>query len=107
MNIYIRLVQLLPMDSLDRETYINTTDPISMLNSFCAWKSNSNNSQRLLEHDVAMFITREEVCGDEWPCSAVGAAKLGKVCASGMNCALVQDMGYEGMFTAVHELSHL
>jgi hypothetical protein len=52
-------------------------------------------------------LKRENICKDEDNCHTLGMARLGQVCTTVHNCAIIEDSGLNTAFTIAHEIGHL
>ena len=77
------------------------------LSNFCSWQTNFIASKKLTKPDLSILITKEDICKSRKVCQTLGMAKLGQVCISGQNCALIEDSGINTAYTIAHEIGHL
>ena len=79
-----------------------------MLKAFCKWQAAFKTGEN---YDVALLITRENICRNPSSspsrnCDTLGLAELGTMCER-HSCAVVQDNGLSAAFTIAHELGHV
>ncbi|CAD5226716.1 unnamed protein product [Bursaphelenchus xylophilus] len=79
------------------------------LQQFCAWQQNLNdrNDDALAHHDVAILLTRHDICRATNKCDTLGLAELGTMCDARKSCAIIEDNGLSAAFTIAHELGHI
>uniref|UniRef100_A0A7E4W1Q7 Peptidase M12B domain-containing protein n=1 Tax=Panagrellus redivivus TaxID=6233 RepID=A0A7E4W1Q7_PANRE len=79
------------------------------LQQFCAWQQNYNdpNDDALSHHDVAILLTRHDICRATNKCDTLGLAELGTMCDGQRSCAIIEDNGLSAAFTIAHELGHI
>lgn len=79
------------------------------LQQFCAWQQNFNdrNDDALAHHDVAILLTRHDICRATNKCDTLGLAELGTMCDARKSCAIIEDNGLSAAFTVAHELGHM
>jgi hypothetical protein len=58
-------------------------------------------------YDVAILLTRHDICRAAGKCDTLGLAELGTVCDELHSCAIIEDNGLSSSFTIAHELGHL
>ncbi|CAK5103924.1 unnamed protein product [Meloidogyne enterolobii] len=76
------------------------------LQQFCHWQQlyNDRNDDSLNHHDVAILLTRHDICRATNKCDTLGLAELGTLCDSKRSCAIIED---NAAFTIAHELGHI
>ncbi|KAI6211925.1 BMA-GON-1, isoform e [Aphelenchoides besseyi] len=79
------------------------------LQQFCAWQQNMNdrNEAAAAHHDVAILLTRKDICRTKNKCDTLGLAELGTMCDAKKSCAIIEDNGLSAAFTIAHELGHI
>uniref|UniRef100_A0AC35GT07 Peptidase M12B domain-containing protein n=1 Tax=Panagrolaimus sp. PS1159 TaxID=55785 RepID=A0AC35GT07_9BILA len=79
------------------------------LQQFCAWQQNYNdrNDDAISHHDVAILLTRHDICRATHKCDTLGLAELGTMCDAQRSCAIIEDNGLSAAFTIAHELGHI
>ncbi|TMS38778.1 hypothetical protein L596_005423 [Steinernema carpocapsae] len=79
------------------------------LQNFCQWQQNYNdrNDDAPNHHDVAILLTRHDICRAKDKCDTLGLAELGTMCDSMKSCAIIEDNGLSAAFTIAHELGHI
>ncbi|XP_043267299.1 A disintegrin and metalloproteinase with thrombospondin motifs 9 isoform X2 [Venturia canescens] len=93
-----------------RYIHNNGISAAEMLKNFCQWQKMNNPDEPSSEHhDVALLLTRENLCQDprQNRCETLGLAELGRMCSPGSSCAIVQDNGLATAFTIAHEIGHV
>ncbi|CAI4221397.1 unnamed protein product [Auanema sp. JU1783] len=79
------------------------------LQGFCKWQSlyNERNDESPTHHDVAILLTRGDICRAPGKCDTLGLAELGTMCDWQKSCAIIEDNGLSAAFTIAHELGHI
>ncbi|RWS30159.1 disintegrin and metalloproteinase with thrombospondin motifs gon-1-like protein [Leptotrombidium deliense] len=79
------------------------------LRHFCKWQNmhNTDDDGHPSHHDVAILLTREDLCRMPSTCDTLGLAQSGKICDPSSSCAIVEDNGLPAAFTIAHELGHV
>jgi hypothetical protein len=79
------------------------------LQQFCAWQQTHNdlNDDSVNHHDVAILLTRHDICRATNKCDTLGLAELGTMCDFRKSCAIIEDNGLSAAFTIAHELGHI
>ncbi|EJW75641.1 hypothetical protein WUBG_13445, partial [Wuchereria bancrofti] len=79
------------------------------LQQFCRWQEtyNDKNDDAPNHHDVAILLTRHDICRAPGKCDTLGLAELGTMCDSLRSCAIIEDNGLSAAFTITHELGHM
>lgn len=74
---------------------------------FCSWQRTLNPStdQDPHHHDVAILVTRKNICSAEG-CSTLGVANVGGMCRPDRSCSVNEDNGITLAHTITHELGH-
>ncbi|XP_034187688.1 A disintegrin and metalloproteinase with thrombospondin motifs 9 isoform X1 [Osmia lignaria lignaria] len=109
--INISVMKIIPTDKMfgARHTVSEGIAAADMLERFCHWQKNNNPDEPSREHhDLALLLTRENLCHpEESSCDTLGLAKLGRMCSPISSCAIVQDNGLAAVFTIAHEIGHV
>ncbi|TRY74484.1 hypothetical protein TCAL_01321, partial [Tigriopus californicus] len=112
-SIHISLVQLILLDRTESFAPQVQGERISaseMLKIFCNKWQRSLNRYSKIDYDVALLITRENLCRNTkstgQSCDTLGLAEMGTMCGN-HSCAIVQDNGLSAAFTIAHELGHV
>uniref|UniRef100_A0A915JT00 Peptidase M12B domain-containing protein n=1 Tax=Romanomermis culicivorax TaxID=13658 RepID=A0A915JT00_ROMCU len=87
-----------------------TRDAHETLKYFCRWQETLNDKDddnSLYHHDVAILLTRHDICRSPGKCDTLGLAELGTICDNLRSCAIIEDNGLSAAFTIAHELGHL
>lgn len=79
------------------------------LRHFCHWQYRYNHpdERHPHHHDIAILITREDLCRNPKTCDTLGLAQFGQVCEPMSSCAVIEDNGLSAAFTIAHELGHV
>lgn len=79
------------------------------LRHFCRWQQTRNQPHdgHPDHYDVAILLTREDLCRTPKTCDTLGLAQLGQVCDPSGSCAVIEDNGLSAAFTIAHELAHV
>ncbi|KAM8894980.1 A disintegrin and metalloproteinase with thrombospondin motifs 7 isoform 2-T2 [Spinachia spinachia] len=106
--INIVVVRLILLDQEEEDLKI-THHADNSLNSFCKWqkKLNMKGEEHPLHHDVAVLLTRKDICAAEnAPCATLGLSHVAGMCQSHRSCSISEDTGLPLAFTVAHELGH-
>jgi hypothetical protein len=79
------------------------------LQKFCQWQQlyNDRNDDSPNHYDVAILLTRHDICRATNKCDTLGLAELGTMCDHQKSCAIIEDNGLSAAFTIAHELGHI
>ncbi|KAH7721927.1 A disintegrin and metalloproteinase with thrombospondin motifs 9-like protein [Aphelenchoides avenae] len=79
------------------------------LQQFCSWQQSLNdmNDESPQHYDVAILLTRHDICRATNKCDTLGLAELGTMCDRRRSCAIIEDNGLSAAFTIAHELGHI
>lgn len=79
------------------------------LQEFCLWQQqyNDGSDDSINHHDVAILLTRHDICRATNKCDTLGLAELGTMCDGKKSCAIIEDNGLSAAFTIAHELGHI
>ncbi|XP_030378333.1 A disintegrin and metalloproteinase with thrombospondin motifs 7 [Scaptodrosophila lebanonensis] len=105
--IEIVVVKILVLDEEDLYPELNLTQNAQKnLDRFCSWqhKLNTVNENDPHHHDVAILITRKNICGNN--CMTLGLANVGGMCKPKQSCSVNEDNGIMLSHTITHELGH-
>ncbi|CAJ0931148.1 unnamed protein product, partial [Mesorhabditis belari] len=86
-----------------------TNNAQESLQNFCRWQTafNERADDSPNHHDVAVLLTRNDICRGPGKCDTLGLAELGTMCDWEKSCAIIEDNGLSAAFTIAHELAHL
>ncbi|KAL3866276.1 hypothetical protein ACJMK2_043584 [Sinanodonta woodiana] len=107
-SINIVLVRILIMEEENDDLKI-THHADNTLHSFCKFqkKINFKNEDHPNHHDVAVLITRKNICSRvNEPCSTLGLAHVSGMCQPHRTCNINEDTGLALAYTIAHELGH-
>ncbi|XP_051864693.1 A disintegrin and metalloproteinase with thrombospondin motifs 12 isoform X1 [Drosophila albomicans] len=105
--IEIVVVKIIELQENDTAPELNLTQNAQKnLDRFCSWqhKQNSANENDPNHHDVAILITRKNICGNN--CMTLGLANVGGMCKPRQSCSVNEDNGIMLSHTITHELGH-
>ncbi|XP_034489827.1 A disintegrin and metalloproteinase with thrombospondin motifs 7 [Drosophila innubila] len=105
--IEIVVVRIIELHDNDTEPMLNLTQNAQKnLDRFCSWqhKHNSVSENDPHHHDVAILITRKNICGNN--CMTLGLANVGGMCKPKQSCSVNEDNGIMLSHTITHELGH-
>ncbi|XP_013106466.2 A disintegrin and metalloproteinase with thrombospondin motifs 6 isoform X1 [Stomoxys calcitrans] len=105
--IEIVVVKIILLDEEEAHIDLNLTQNAQQnLDKFCSWqhKLNSGNEFDPHHHDVAVLITRKNICGNN--CMTLGLANVGGMCKPKQSCSVNEDNGIMLSHTIAHELGH-
>lgn len=108
-NINLAIVRLVRIEHEDYELNLALNkDPSKTLQYFVDWqqKINPKDDAHPNHHDMAILITRLDVCDDMKMCGWLGAARVGGVCDPNHQVALCQDVGLRLGFVIAHQIGH-
>eukprot|EP00794_Sanderia_malayensis_P010149 gene10149-11184_t len=106
--INIVVVRLFILDSEPEDLSI-THHADNTLASFCDWanKINPRSEYHPQHHDVAILLTRLDIClGMNKPCGTLGLAQVNGMCSKERSCNINEDTGLSVAYTVAHELGH-
>uniref|UniRef100_A0A1B6CIH1 Peptidase M12B domain-containing protein n=1 Tax=Clastoptera arizonana TaxID=38151 RepID=A0A1B6CIH1_9HEMI len=83
-------------------------DATKTLASFCDWQVtiNPKDHSHPNHHDLAILLTRYDLCTDPGSCSLLGLAYVGSVCTTNRNCIINEDNGLILGVVIAHEIGH-
>ncbi|ALC49097.1 CG4096, partial [Drosophila busckii] len=105
--IEIVVVRIIELQENNTEPELNLTQNAQKnLDRFCSWqhKLNTQNENDPHHHDVAILITRKNICGNN--CMTLGLANVGGMCKPKQSCSVNEDNGIMLSHTITHELGH-
>lgn len=78
------------------------------LKAFCAWadKQNPQEESHPNHHDVAVLVTRVDLCDEGDQCGLLGLAYTGGACSRVAQCNVNEDNGLALGFVITHEIGH-
>ncbi|KAK4881405.1 hypothetical protein RN001_004724 [Aquatica leii] len=78
------------------------------LESFEKWQHtiNPRDDTHPNHHDVAILLTRRDICGDDDNCGILGASVMGGICDPEHQAAVCVDRGLRLGFIIAHEIGH-
>lgn len=108
--INIVVVRIILLEEEDPEQRLDiTVNADKTLYNFCKWqqKLNPSNDSHPNHHDVAILVTREDICSRaNTPCSTLGVAHVAGMCQPDRSCSVNEDNGITLAHTITHELGH-
>ncbi|XP_033219978.1 A disintegrin and metalloproteinase with thrombospondin motifs 7-like isoform X2 [Belonocnema kinseyi] len=108
--INVVVVRIILMEEEEAEQGLNITiNADRTLYNFCKWqqKLNPGEDSHPNHHDVAILITREDICSRaNTPCSTLGVAHVAGMCQPDRSCSVNEDNGITLAHTIAHELGH-
>ncbi|XP_039272009.2 A disintegrin and metalloproteinase with thrombospondin motifs 7-like isoform X1 [Styela clava] len=107
-SLEISLVRLVLLEDEKKGPKI-TRDAENTLDNFCRWakKVNPKDDSHPNHHDVAVLLTRQEICSQSnKSCETLGLAHVAGMCQSHRSCNVNQDTGLSVAYTVAHELGH-
>ncbi|XP_074610402.1 A disintegrin and metalloproteinase with thrombospondin motifs 20-like isoform X2 [Acropora palmata] len=86
-----------------------SSDATRTLRSFCRWQKRVMMKPKTHpeHHDVAILLTKTDICRSPRKCDTLGLAELATMCNPSKSCALVEDSGISTAYTIAHELGHV
>ncbi|XP_050328121.1 A disintegrin and metalloproteinase with thrombospondin motifs 12 isoform X1 [Bactrocera neohumeralis] len=106
-SIEIVVVKIILLEEHEAHPDLNLTQNAQKnLDKFCRWqhKLNTANENDPYHHDVAILITRTNICGNN--CMTLGLANVGGMCKPKQSCSVNEDNGIMLSHTIAHELGH-
>ncbi|GAB6020024.1 hypothetical protein CHUAL_002773 [Chamberlinius hualienensis] len=107
-SVTIAVVKIVVTDEAEDEAFVSSSAPRT-LRSFCKWQAmhNYRDDSYYLHYDVAILLTRVDICRSPKKCDTLGLADLGTMCNEYNSCAIIEDNGLSAAFTIAHELGHV
>ncbi|XP_063220579.1 A disintegrin and metalloproteinase with thrombospondin motifs 6-like [Bacillus rossius redtenbacheri] len=88
-----------------------SSDASSTLKSFCEWQYKINpNIDHPNHHDIAVLLTKYDICSDPAggsTCGLLGLANVAQACNPESSCCINEDSGLNLGITVAHELGHV
>ncbi|KAG5674191.1 hypothetical protein PVAND_004173 [Polypedilum vanderplanki] len=106
--IQIHVVKIILIEEEDMYQDLNVTHVAqSTLESFCKWQKTLNPKKEddPHHHDVAILVTRKDICSATG-CSTLGIANVFGMCRADRSCSVNEDNGITLAHTISHELGH-
>lgn len=108
-NINLAIVRLIRLE--EEENKLNLAinkNARKTLEFFEDWqhKINPGDDTHPNHHDLAVLVTRIDICGDENNCGILGASVVGGVCDPKHQAVLCEDSGLRLGFVIAHEIGH-
>ncbi|KAF5299313.1 hypothetical protein FQA39_LY02486 [Lamprigera yunnana] len=108
-TINLAIVRLIRLEQEDNKLNLAVSKNAKRtLEYFEEWqhKMNPGDDNHPNHHDVAILLTRVDICGDENNCGLLGASVMGGICDAKHQAALCQDTGLRLGFVIAHEIGH-
>lgn len=101
------IVRVIQLEEENSDLKITSDGPETM-DSFCSWQQQQNPKEdhHPQHHDVAILLTRRDLCMDG-SCSLLGLASVAGVCVPHRSCAINEDTGLDLGVVVTHEVGHL
>ncbi|RNA34037.1 A disintegrin and metallo ase with thrombospondin motifs 12, partial [Brachionus plicatilis] len=91
----------------DSEPFKIEANATKTLNNFCKYQHSINLPEsHPNHHDLAILVTRTDICGHDNSCDTSGLANLGSMCDPEKSCNVNEDTGLSLAFTIAHEIGH-
>ncbi|XP_055689829.1 A disintegrin and metalloproteinase with thrombospondin motifs 7 [Lutzomyia longipalpis] len=106
--VHIVVVKILLLDEEEAEEELNVSHAAeATLANFCRWqrKLNPKDDDDPHHHDVAILVTRKDICSHSG-CMTLGVANVGGMCRMDKSCSVNEDNGITLAHTITHELGH-
>ncbi|XP_069699522.1 A disintegrin and metalloproteinase with thrombospondin motifs 12-like [Periplaneta americana] len=103
------IVKIIRLEVEEDEMNLSVTkDAERTLDTFCRWQKRMNpgDDDHPNHHDVAVLITRTDICADEDRCGILGISKLAGTCDPDISCCVCEDSGLKLGYGIAHELAH-
>uniref|UniRef100_A0A336MHP1 CSON001890 protein n=1 Tax=Culicoides sonorensis TaxID=179676 RepID=A0A336MHP1_CULSO len=107
-SIQVVIVRMIILEEDELHDTLNITEAAgTTLDSFCKWQNTMNPSEDddPLHHDVAILVTRKDICANSG-CSTLGVANVGGMCKPDRACSVNEDSGITLAHTITHEIGH-
>ncbi|XP_070503091.1 A disintegrin and metalloproteinase with thrombospondin motifs 12 [Chironomus tepperi] len=107
-SIQVVVVKIILLDEEESYQDLNVTHVAqTTLDSFCRWQRSLNPKQDEdpHHHDVAILVTRKDLCAASG-CSTLGVANVAGMCRADRSCSVNEDNGITLAHTITHELGH-
>ncbi|KAK9754578.1 Thrombospondin type 1 domain [Popillia japonica] len=109
----ISLVRIIYFEKEEDEIDIQVKpEAMGTLGRFCEWQQtiNPKDIKSPIHHDIAILITRYDICDETLPgdgCVLLGLAYVGTPCKKGKPCAYCEEGGLSVGYVITHELGHV
>ncbi|CRL05730.1 CLUMA_CG018759, isoform A [Clunio marinus] len=107
-SVHVVVVKIILLEEEDAYQDLNVTQvATATLESFCRWQRTLNPKQDddPQHHDVAILVTRQNICSNAG-CATLGIANVGGMCRADKSCSVNEDNGITLAHTITHELGH-
>ncbi|XP_014473812.1 PREDICTED: A disintegrin and metalloproteinase with thrombospondin motifs 7-like [Dinoponera quadriceps] len=107
--INIVVVKITLIEDKEKEKELNISDSADdTLYHFCKWQQEQNpgDDSHPNHHDVAILVTRRDICSRKSICSTLGVAHVAGMCQPDRSCSVNEDNGITLAHTITHELGH-
>ncbi|KAJ4433153.1 hypothetical protein ANN_15410, partial [Periplaneta americana] len=103
------LVRVIYLEKEEQEIdLIINKDADATLTNFCKWSTRKNLAlTHPNHHDIAVLVTKYDICLDGNDCGTAGLANLAGGCMANLSCAICEDTGLEVGTVIAHEIGHL
>ena len=94
---------------LEQTKQLISNSAANTLDRFCGWQAKLNvnrTDDHPLYHDLAILLTRTDLCRSGSNCLTLGLAHSAKICVEKSSCAIVEDSGLSTSLTIAHEIGH-
>lgn len=95
--------------TLEQSKQLISSSASITLDRFCRWQADLNGNrtdEHPLHHDMAILLTRTDLCRSGHNCDTLGLAHSSKICDAKSSCAIVEDNGLSTALTIAHEIGH-
>ena len=94
---------------LDFNSKKDMVDADILLTNFCHFQQQQNeiNPENYEHWDVAVYITKHNLCTSDGTCDTLGLAEKYSICSPSKSCTVIEDTGLATAFTIAHEIGHL
>ncbi|XP_046400588.1 A disintegrin and metalloproteinase with thrombospondin motifs 12-like isoform X2 [Ischnura elegans] len=78
------------------------------LEAFCTWQNKVNpiDDSHPNHHDLAVLLTRVDICAEGDTCGVLGLSKIGGTCDPLSQCNICEDSGLKLGYVITHEIGH-
>ncbi|GJQ74295.1 hypothetical protein Trydic_g19191 [Trypoxylus dichotomus] len=108
-NINLAIVRLIRLEQEDHEMNMAiNNDAVKTLEYFREWQNtiNPKEDSHPNHHDIAVLLTRIDICGSDNSCGLLGASKIGGMCDPHNQAAICEDNGLRLGYVIAHEIAH-
>ena len=97
------------MNSKKTRSAHDMVDADILLTNFCHFQHQLNeiNPEHQGHWDVAVYITKHNLCTSDGACDTLGLAEKYSICSPSKSCTVIEDTGLATAFTIAHEIGHL